>query len=268
MKYFKKFWGSVWNSGTTEQCQDPDNDLCWERSLLGRFREACKQCCWLNVSRCSHKLFTMGIVAFTREIQYFVYRLGQYEFFNKNIWPSCSLGLGRRMYVLFIFFKIRQRQGLLSNKTGRYSAECAVGTIWLFLALKSKKYLNSVVGCSTVLNFVNHIFNLVRPYCRHIYFGQTARCSPAFSNTPKIVRYFCCWIVRISSIDFSNIICSNLLGKPGWESYGASRFSRRHYCSLQVQTKLKLLLLLLIWNHGLKHYQDYLSTPHFQRRPA
>ena len=30
MKYFKKFWGSVWNSGTTEQCQDPDNDLCWE----------------------------------------------------------------------------------------------------------------------------------------------------------------------------------------------------------------------------------------------
>ena len=95
------------------------------------------------------------------------------------------------------------------------------------------KYLNSVVGCSTVLNFVNHIFNLVRPYCRHIYFGQTARCSPAFSNTPKIVRYFCCWIVRISSIDFSNIICSNLLGKPGWESYGASRFSRRHYCSLQ-----------------------------------
>ena len=30
----------------------------------------------------------MGIVAFTREIQYFVYRLGQYELFN---WNQCDL---------------------------------------------------------------------------------------------------------------------------------------------------------------------------------
>ena len=45
----------------------------------------------------------MGIVAFTREIQYFVYRLGQYELFN---WNQCDLvdlwGLGEGVLYMLL----------------------------------------------------------------------------------------------------------------------------------------------------------------------
>ena len=65
----------------------------------------------------------MGIVAFTREIQYFVYRLGQYELFN---WNQCDLvdfwGFGDRdLYVLlYIYLEVRgdDKQRLVADIAG------------------------------------------------------------------------------------------------------------------------------------------------------